>query len=1136
MAGTRHGYGVARSLLIALAVLLVAGAAGSLFMGSRERNDARSAIAEQAATITDSSLTLVFRPEDTMAQASEIRASDLTDRIGPVVLEPSDFDMVTLFDPNGTVLYSVDESRIGNELAGESERIRTALKDGPQVRTSDGTVSVMVPLEFRSGVGRDAAVELTRSDDPTSSAGSAWRVMALILAIGAVIVGFVLWRTARLANSVGAQASFAQRSLQAAALASGSQPRPEVQAPRPITVPTPGLREEGDARRKAEERAFAAEERLSVLQEQYRKTLEDLQVAQRRATETRPDPETQDRLLRAEDRARLLEEEARKAGERLAAVAAERDQLSKVAAELRETSTERDALARERDAAAAERDGLREELDALAADRAQLAAEHAKTAAALAAKPDAPQVDAKLIDRLARTETEAIGLRAELEGAQTQLDVLRKDLETARADLSGTTTQADRAEALQRDLDGAHAEMLRSREASEAVKTELEEARAELLALRTEEQRAAMLEDELRAARAELVSANASHQAELLEREANLESAQTQLEDLRRDLETARADLSGTATQAERAEGLQRDLDGAHVEVLRAREASESVKTELAGARTELEDARAELRALRTEEQRAAMLEDELRAARAELASANASHRAELIEREADLEEKVRTIREEFQDQLEASEARHRDELSAQAHETDQRVASVESSAAAELEALRRDLADRTDRFAGAEQEIATASAAAQQLGDELTEARRALDEARTAVEGHESEIARLAEASTTAERQAAEAAARATKLAADLEDATQGNADLNRRLQELEARRALETAAAEGRADLDDLLRITQERLAGQTEKLITAEERVHELERDLSAKLERIDEVEGELRQQQMAEAMRQIRGEHETSAPADDAIAVGETVPFDDRRATSPFVKELSLDAKKSLSRILGLTQILKHKKDAKDQAQLIRQLTTYARRLDHVVSDMTDAEELVRGTVHLSPKRTDLEALVQRVVEESGLEETHEVRVDTERIVVAVDQLRTEQILAGLLRGAGDRTPGKKVVRVRLRSMDGGALLSVEDPETSSDASLSPVVRRFAEVQGGWAKVESVEEGGSAFRVFLPDGSGDGRTTDEDGTTTGDAATNPDLHIVVEGEPDTWDKTAEQIMVQELHRLSELAADD
>ena len=112
----------------------------------------------------------------------------------------------------------------------------------------------------------------------------------------------------------------------------------------------------------------------------------------------------------------------------------------------------------------------------------------------------------------------------------------------------------------------------------------------------------------------------------------------------------------------------------------------------------------------------------------------------------------------------------------------------------------------------------------------------------------------------------------------------------------------------------------------------------------------------------------------------------------------------------------------------------------------------------------------------------------------------------------------------------MIRVRLMSVAGGALLSVEDPETSSDASLSPVVRRFAEVQGGWAKIESVEDGGSAFRVFLPDGSGDGQIAE------GDETGASDLHIVVEEQPDTWDKTAEQIMVQELHRLSELSAED
>ena len=49
--------------------------------------------------------------------------------------------------------------------------------------------------------------------------------------------------------------------------------------------PSPGLREEGEARRKAEDRARAAEERLAVLQDQYRKTLDDLRAAERRVQE-----------------------------------------------------------------------------------------------------------------------------------------------------------------------------------------------------------------------------------------------------------------------------------------------------------------------------------------------------------------------------------------------------------------------------------------------------------------------------------------------------------------------------------------------------------------------------------------------------------------------------------------------------------------------------------------------------------------------------------------------------------------------------------------------------------------------------------------------------------------------------------
>jgi hypothetical protein len=96
---------------------------------------------------------------------------------------------------------------------------------------------------------------------------------------------------------------------------------------------------------------------------------------------------------------------------------------------------------------------------------------------------------------------------------------------------------------------------------------------------------------------------------------------------------------------------------------------------------------------------------------------------------------------------------------------------------------------------------------------------------------------------------------------------------------------------------------------------------------------------------------------------------------------------------------------------------------------------------------------------------------------------------------------------------------VRRADGGAIISVEDPESPTDASMSPVVRRFAEVQGGWAKVEAGEGGGSAFRVFLPDAAPE--------RAAGDVQV-----LVDEGqaEPVRWEPEGAKLLVQELHRLA------
>jgi len=110
-------------------------------------------------------------------------------------------------------------------------------------------------------------------------------------------------------------------------------------------------------------------------------------------------------------------------------------------------------------------------------------------------------------------------------------------------------------------------------------------------------------------------------------------------------------------------------------------------------------------------------------------------------------------------------------------------------------------------------------------------------------------------------------------------------------------------------------------------------------------------------------------------------------------------------------------------------------------------------------------------------------------------------------------------------------VKLEEGQGGAFISVEDAEASSDASLSPVVSRFADAQGGWAKVEGRPEGGSSFKVFLPDGS-------EPEDASGEASeADSHVEIVVEVESPAaeedepgWPEAAGKLLVQQLQKFS------
>ena len=1129
---------IARVPLFALIVLLAGGSIGSIVMASRARAHTQAAMVTQASSAVEHTLSSIFSDNDLSTMSSPARAAALNDELS-VALGATSVSDVTLYSTMGTILYDIENSRIGNKMLGERLAIKTATHGGAVTSIIGTDLTVMLPIQR---FGTQGAVMLTMPKAPIDAAGRPWTAAGLIMAVAILPALFMLWWVGRIADSAGANISFRPRQMSAVpqhdrVMREPLRPQGRELGRPPVRAPAQhGLKEEGDARRMSEERARAAEERLSVLQEQYRKTLDELHASKERTpTMAESDPALEERALQAEGKLRLMQGQLR-------AVSEERDKLEGALRQAPSSTggadpaqqADRERIETELAGVRAELEGTQTQLSATRREFADASAaagrgvdERAERARDLEQDLDAAHVQIlttqEALER-ARSEAEAFGTQAA--SMQTDLASLRLAHEQAVRDRDATMLQSrEESESLHRELEAAKA---MAGEESEAVRAHADLARTLQADLEKAQTEARTVREALADAQARLRTANedvaganglaegarqevTARDAALAQANARARSAEeaalaheSSLQRALGDLERMRVEIAGGGEQAdearqallaqtERIRELQQQLEATRSDVLRAQEANSLAGAQAGTARTELEATRKELRALRNEEQRAAMLEDELRATRAELENVQASHRAELVERDADLEDRVRRTREDFQvgfaatsEQLEISQS--------------------------ELESTRTELA-------------------------------RIRDEARVAAEEVQGQAARVADLTDRTERAERELRAQQVatrKTAEDLQEAIEANADLARKLQDLENRRQLELADEQGQLEMDQILYATQERLAGQTERLIEMEERAHEAERSVEILNERLDETLSQLRSMQMADALRDLRNDEQgqqdaavSASSSHEGAGADDIVRLEDRRASSPFLKELTLDAKKSLTQILGITQILKYKKDAKDQAQLVKQLTAYARRLDLTVSDLADADKLASGSVDLTVRRTDLEALVQRVVSESDVSADHDVRVMTEPLVCGVDQLRTEQVLAGLLRASADRTPLGKSIVVTLQHAEGGALISVGDPEPSSDASLSPVVKRFAEIQGGWAKVDTREDGtGSLFRVFLPDGGINGA-----GAAGETFQPVTDLHIVVDDaggadpEQGPWGDADQEMLVREIGRLAE-----
>jgi len=226
-------------------------------------------------------------------------------------------------------------------------------------------------------------------------------------------------------------------------------------------------------------------------------------------------------------------------------------------------------------------------------------------------------------------------------------------------------------------------------------------------------------------------------------------------------------------------------------------------------------------------------------------------------------------------------------------------------------------------------------------------------------------------------------------------------------------------------------------------------------------------------------------------------------------------------VSHELRTPLTLILGFAQTLQRDGVATstpDRDVFLRKIAENALKLDRLLSDLLDLDRLDRGILEPRRRPTDLAALVQRVVRQSGVAERLSIGVDAASATINVDAPRVERIVENLLVNAARYTPTGSRAWVRIRTVEGGAEIAVDDdgpgvPAVERDSIFEPfrqgtsapahspgvgiglsLVARFAAMHGGRAWVEDRPGGGASFRVFLPNGpilEGDVRSGDPAG---------------------------------------------
>ena len=179
---------------------------------------------------------------------------------------------------------------------------------------------------------------------------------------------------------------------------------------------------------------------------------------------------------------------------------------------------------------------------------------------------------------------------------------------------------------------------------------------------------------------------------------------------------------------------------------------------------------------------------------------------------------------------------------------------------------------------------------------------------------------------------------------------------------------------------------------------------------------------------------------RQSHRKEIDAEQRFATGttETAPIN---ARADEVAELVHDLKTPLATIALETYLLEHKLTPSDEVAraAVARIASNVEFLDRMVQDILDLSALDAGQLELRRQPTELRALVEHVVERvTPSRDRGRVVVDPgPRVVLDIDDLRIERVVANLLGNALKYAPSCTGIVLRLEVGPRSALLSVAD---------------------------------------------------------------------------------------------------